>query len=49
MLRFIVIALLALWLLGLATSFVFGGLIHLLLIAAIILLLFRMLRGRRTA
>jgi hypothetical protein len=35
-----------LWLLGLLTSYTMGGLIHILLVVAIIVLLVRVIRGR---
>jgi len=41
--------LLVLWVLGLATSYTIGGLIHLLLVLAIVSLAFQLLRGRATA
>jgi Family of unknown function (DUF5670) len=42
------IALLAiLWVVGLVTKVVAGGLIHLLIIAAVVLALFRLFTGRR--
>jgi hypothetical protein len=37
--------LLVLWVLGLVTSFTIGGLIHILLVAAIIMFLIRIIRG----
>jgi hypothetical protein len=43
----IFVVLLALWLLGLVTSYTFGGFIHLLLVVAIIVFLFRFIQGRR--
>ncbi|MBN1566404.1 MAG: lmo0937 family membrane protein [Acidobacteria bacterium] len=43
----IFVVLLALWLLGLVTSYTMGGFIHLLLVLAIIVVLFRFLQGRR--
>ena len=43
----IFVVLLALWLLGLLTSYTMGGLIHLLLAVAIIVLLIRFFQGRR--
>jgi hypothetical protein len=43
------IILLVLWALGLATSIAVGGFIHLLLVAAIIVLLVRAMQGRRLA
>ena len=39
----------ALWLLGVATSYTLGGLLHVLLVAAVTLLLLRMFRERRPA
>lgn len=47
MLETIVILLLILWALGLITSYTLGGFIHLLLIAALVVLAFRILQGRR--
>jgi hypothetical protein len=38
-----------LWLAGLLTSYTMGGLIHVLLVLAIVTLLFRVMRGRRIA
>jgi hypothetical protein len=46
MLRFIIIALLVLWLLGLVLR-AFGGLIHLLVIAALVIVIYRLItKGR---
>jgi hypothetical protein len=39
--------LLILWLLGLVTSFTLGGFIHILLVVAIIVVLIRIIQGRR--
>jgi Family of unknown function (DUF5670) len=47
MLWTIVVVLLALWLLGMTTAYTMGGLIHLLLAIAIIVVLFRVISGRR--
>ena len=47
MLWTIAVVLIALWLLGLMTSYTMGGLIHLLLVIAIIAVLFRVIQGRR--
>ncbi|HEX4911815.1 MAG TPA: lmo0937 family membrane protein [Permianibacter sp.] len=47
MLETLIVVLLLLWLLGLATSYSFGGLIHLLLLIAIVVTLIRVIRGRR--
>ena len=45
---FLIIAiLLILWLLGLLTSYTLGGFLHILLIVAIILLIIRLISGRR--
>lgn len=41
--------LLVLWVLGLATSYTAGGLIHILLVAAVVVVLFRVLQGRSVA
>jgi hypothetical protein len=41
------IILLILWLLGLATSYTLGGFIHILLVVAIIVVLIRVIQGRR--
>ena len=38
---------LALWLLGLVSSYTMGGLIHLLLVIAIVMVLVRLIQGRR--
>ncbi len=46
MLSTIVIVLVVLWLLGLATSYTLGGLIHLLLVVAVIAVLLRVIQGR---
>jgi hypothetical protein len=47
MLWIIAVALIALWLLGLVTSTTLGGFIHILLVIAIILVLVRIIRGRK--
>lgn len=47
MLYTIAIILLILWLLGLVTSHVLGGFIHLLLVIAIIVVLVRIIRGEK--
>jgi hypothetical protein len=47
MLLTIAIVLFVLWLLGLVTSFTLGGFIHILLVAAIIIVLLRVIQGRR--
>ena len=47
MLYTIAVVLLVLWLLGLVTSFTAGGLIHALLVVAVIMIIFQVLQGRR--
>ena len=47
MLYTIAIVLLVLWALGLVTSFTAGGLVHVLLVVAIILVIFNLLSGRK--
>lgn len=47
MLTIIAIVLFVLWLLGLVTSYTLGGFIHILLVAAIIIILLRVIQGRR--
>ncbi|MEP6469117.1 MAG: lmo0937 family membrane protein [Chloroflexota bacterium] len=49
MLWTLLVILLVLWLLGLITSFTAGGLIHILLVVAVIVLIFNLLSGRNTA
>jgi len=46
MLETIAILLIVLWLLGLVTSYTMGGLIHGLLVIAIVVILIRVLQGR---
>ena len=47
MLYTIAVILLILWLLGLVTSYTMGGLIHILLVIAIIVIVLRLLSGRK--
>jgi hypothetical protein len=47
MLQTIAILLLILWLLGYVSSYTMGGFIHLLLILAIVVILIRVIQGRR--
>lgn len=47
MLYTIAIVLLVLWALGLATSFTAGGLLHALLVIAIVLVIFQLVTGRK--
>jgi len=46
MLSTLVIVLLVLWLLGVATSYTLGGLVHILLVIAIVVVLLRVIQGR---
>lgn len=43
----IAIILVILWVLGLATSYTLGGFVHILLVLAIIVVLIRVIQGRR--
>jgi len=43
----IAVILLVLWLLGLVSSYTIGGFIHILLVVAIIMVLVRLISGRR--
>ena len=47
MLYTIAVVLLILWLLGLVTSYTVGGFIHVLLVIAIIVVLIRVIQGKR--
>lgn len=47
MLWTIIVILLILWALGMATAYTAGGLIHILLVVAVVVLLFRLISGRR--
>jgi len=47
MLWTILVILLVLWLLGIVTSYTAGGLIHLLLVVAVVILIFQLISGRR--
>jgi flagellar biogenesis protein FliO len=47
MLWTIAVVLLALWVLGFATSYTMGGLIHILLILAVVAVVVRLIQGRR--
>ena len=42
----LIVVLLVLWLLGLVTSYTLGGLIHILLVIAIVAILVRVIQGR---
>ena len=47
MLWMFAVVLIALWLLGLVSSYTMGGFINLLLVVAIVVVLFRIIQGRR--
>jgi hypothetical protein len=47
MLYTVVVVLLILWLLGLVTSYTLGGLIHILLVVALIVVVVNLLQGRK--
>ena len=48
MLWTLVVILLVLWLLGLVTSYTMGGVIHVLLVIAVVVLVVNLIQGRRT-
>jgi len=45
----LVIILLLLWLLGMVSSYTLGGVLHILLVVALVLVVVRLLQGRRVA
>jgi hypothetical protein len=47
MLETIAVVLVVLWILGLVTSYTMGGLIHALLVIAVVVVLIRVIQGRR--
>jgi hypothetical protein len=49
MLQTIAVVLVILWLLGMVGSYTMGGFIHILLVVAIIMILLRVIQGRRVA
>ena len=49
MLYTIAVVLLILWLLGLVSGYAIGGLIHILLVVAVVMVLLRIIQGRRVA
>jgi hypothetical protein len=49
MLTTIALILIALWLLGILTSYTMGGIIHILLVVAVVVLLVRVLQRRKLA
>lgn len=48
MLYTVAVVLLVLWLLGLVTSFTAGGLLHVLLVVAVVMVIFQLISGRRS-
>ena len=48
MLWMLVVILLVLWLAGLVTSYTVGGLVHLLLVVALVVIVLQFMRGRRS-
>ena len=46
MLSTVIVVLLVLWLLGVVTSYTLGGLVHILLVVAIVVVLLRVIQGR---
>ncbi len=49
MLETLIVVLIILWLLGLVTSYTLGGFIHLLLVVALVVIVLRVLSGRKVA
>lgn len=47
MLETIAILLIVLWALGLVTSYTLGGFIHVLIVIAVVMILLRLIQGRR--
>jgi hypothetical protein len=47
MLETLAIVLILLWILGLVSAYTLGGFIHILLVIAIVVILIRVIRGRR--
>lgn len=47
MLETIAVVLIVLWLLGLVSSYTMGGFIHILLVIAVVVILLRVIQGRR--
>lgn len=47
MLETIAVILLIFWILGLVTSYTLGGFIHILLVIAVVVILMRIIQGRR--
>lgn len=49
MLYTIAVVLLILWFLGLVSSYTMGGFVHILLVAAVIMIVFNLISGRRAS
>jgi Family of unknown function (DUF5670) len=49
MLQTLAVVLVILWLLGMVSAYTMGGFIHVLLVVAIVLILVRLIQGRRIA
>ena len=49
MLWAIILILVVMWLLGMLTSYTMGGLLHILLVVAVVVLIVNLLRGRSVA
>jgi hypothetical protein len=49
MLMTIALILIALWLLGMLTSYTMGGIIHILLVIAVVVFVVRLIQGRKVA
>jgi len=47
MLQTVAVILIVLWLLGFVTSYTMGGFIHILLVIAVVMILVRLVQGRR--
>lgn len=47
MLETIAVVLIILWLLGMVSSYALGGFIHILLVVAVVVILVRLIQGRR--
>ena len=47
MLTTVAVVLITLWLLGFVSSYTMGGVIHLLLVVAVVMVLIRLIQGRR--
>jgi len=47
MLYTLAVILIVLWLLGIVTSYTMGGFVHILLVVAVVIILVRLIQGRR--